>query len=175
MLLGSSISHLNSIVPHLFSIPYTGSQLKKGLILNSLHFALNFWMVLPLPTSQTFFTFTLLLGSSVLLQTPECSEYQPFAQNKVVSALSLTKLQQHGTSFPLLSVTHPLSVPSNLPWKPFSFRKLFLQSPALRWLCVTRCVFVYRCVYSSAHACVCCLCIWTFDVQIYVCVRFVSA
>ena len=72
-------------------------------------------MVLPLPTSQTFFTFTLLLGSPVLLQTPERSEYHPFAQSQVVSALSLTKLQQHGTSSQLLSVTHPVSVPSNLP------------------------------------------------------------
>ena len=34
--------------------------------------------------------------------------YDPFAQSQVVSALSLTKLQRHGTSSPLLSVTHPL-------------------------------------------------------------------
>ena len=61
------------------------------------------------------FLIALLLGSSALLQTPECSEYHPLAQSQVVSALSLTKLQQHGTSSPLLSVTHPLSVPSNLP------------------------------------------------------------
>ena len=115
---------------HLFSIHYTGSQLeKKGLISNYFHFALNLWNVLPLPTSQIFFTFT-LLGSSVLLQTHEFSEYHPFAQSQVVSVLSLTKLQQHGTSFSFLSVTHPLSVPSNLPWKPFSFRNLlFLQCP----------------------------------------------
>ena len=72
-------------------------------------------MVLPLPTSQIFFTFTLLLGSSVLLQTPECSEYPSFAQSQVVSALSITKLQQHGTNSLLLSVMHPLSVPSSLP------------------------------------------------------------
>ena len=71
-------------------------------------------VVLPLPTSQTIFTFTLPLGSSVLLQTSECSECHPFAQSQVVSALSLTKLQQHGTNSPLLSVTHPLSVPSDL-------------------------------------------------------------
>ena len=72
-------------------------------------------VVLPLPTSQTIFTFTLPLGSSVLLQTSECSECHPFAQSQVVSALSLTKLQQHGTNSPLLSVMHPPSVPSNLP------------------------------------------------------------
>ena len=51
-------------------------------------------------------------------------EYHPIAQSQVVSALSLTKLQQHGTNSPLLSVTHPLSVPSNLPRKPFYFWKL---------------------------------------------------
>ena len=56
MLFGSSLGLPNSVMPHLFSILYTGSQLKKGLISNSLHFALNLWMVLPLPTSQILFT-----------------------------------------------------------------------------------------------------------------------
>ena len=79
-----------------------------------------------------------------------------FCINQVVSALSLTKLQQHGTSFPLLSVTHPLSVPSNLPWKPFSFRKLFLQSPCPEVLvcikvCACVCVCVYVCIYIFGH------------------------
>ena len=41
MLLGSSTGLPNSIMSHPFSIPYTGSQLKKGLILNWLHFALS--------------------------------------------------------------------------------------------------------------------------------------
>ena len=54
MLLGSSTGLPNSVMSHLFHIPYTGSQLKKkkekGLTLNSLHFALNLWMVLPLTT-----------------------------------------------------------------------------------------------------------------------------
>ena len=159
MLLSSSTGRPNLIMSHLFSIPYTGSQLNKGLISNSLHFALNLWIVLPLLTPHIFFTFTLLLGSSVLLQTPECSEYQPFAQNKVVSALSLTKLQQHGTSFPLLSVMHL----SNLPWKPFSFRKPFLQSPYPEVLvCVKVCVCVHVCVFVCVCVCVCvcgCICL----------------
>ena len=38
-----------------------------------------------------------------------------FRTKSVVSALSLTKLQQYGTSSPLLSVTYPLSVSSHLP------------------------------------------------------------
>ena len=92
-----------------------------------------------------------------------------FCINQVVSALSLTKLQQHGTSFPLLSVTHPLSVPSDLPRKPFSFQKLFLQSPCPEeFVCVKVCVCVCMCVCASVGAYVCCLCIWIFDVQSYI-------
>ena len=106
-------SKFNHVTPLLHTLHWLPIE-KKGLISNLLHFALNLRMVLPLPTSQIFFTFTLLLGNSVLLQTPVCSEYHPFAQSQVVSALSLTKLQQHGTNSPLLSVTYPLSVPSDL-------------------------------------------------------------
>ena len=176
MLLGSSTSLPTSVMSHLFSMLCTGFQLKKGLISNLLHFALNLWMVLPLPTSQIFFTFTLLLGSSVFLQPPKFSDYPPFAQSKMVSVLSLTKLQQHGTSSPLLSVTHPLSVPSNLPWKSFSFRKHILQSPCPEVpVCVKVCVCVRVCVCASVGAYVCCLCIWASDVQINISIRFVSA
>ena len=148
MLLSSSTSLPNPIMSLLFSILYTGSQLKKGSILNLLHFALNLWLVLPLPTSRTFFIFRLLLGRSIPLQTSECSIYHPFAHSQVVSALSLTKLQQHGEKKnPPLSITHLPPVPSNLPWKPFSFRKLFLQSPCPEVpLCVKVCVCVLVCV-----------------------------
>ena len=131
-------------------------------------------MVLPPPTSQTFFTFTLLLGSSVPLQTPECSEYHPFARSLVVSALSLTKLQLHGTNSPLLSVTHPLLVLSNLPGKPFSFRKLFLHSHCPE---VPVCVKVCACARARARArvCVCvsvCLCVCvSVCLCVCVCVR----
>ena len=169
MLLDSPTGLPNSIMSHLYSIPYTASHLKKGLISNMLHFALNLWMILPLPTSRTFFTFTLLLGSSVLLQTPGCSECLPFAQSQAVSALSLTKLPQHGTNSQLLSVTHPLSIPSNFHWKPFSFHKLLLKYPCLEApLCVKVCVCVCMCVYVCACVCVCvCLCVWVC-VYVYV-------
>ena len=115
-------------------------------------------MALPLPTSQIFFTFTLLPGSFVLLQTSAFSEYHPFAQSQVVSALSLTKLQQHGKSSPLLSVTHPLLVASDLPWKAFSFRKLFLQSPCPEALVCVK-VYVCVCLLLLLLLCVCmCVC-----------------
>ena len=134
--------------------------LKKGLISNSLHFALNLWMALPPPASQTFFTYILLLRSSVPLQTPECSEYHPFAQSPVIRALSLTKPKQPGTNSSPLSVRHPLSVPSTLPWKPFSFRKHFFQSPfpevpVCVKVCV--CVWLFGWAWVCSGVCVCCL------------------
>ena len=63
-------------------------------------------------TFQNFFTFTLLPGSSALLHTPEFSEYHPSEHRPAVSALSLTRLQLHGTNTLFLSVV--LSV-LNLP------------------------------------------------------------
>ena len=53
-----------------------------------------------------------------------------FAQSQVVSALSLTKLQQHGKKLPAF-IRHASLVPSGLPWKPFSSQKLLLQPPPL--------------------------------------------
>ena len=145
-------------------------------------------MVLSPPTSQTFSTFAHLLGSSGPLQTPVCSEYHPFAQSRVVSNFSLTKLQQHGTNSPLLSVTHPLSVPSNLPRKLFSDSKTFFFSvplpcpevPVCQGVCLCAGVWVvcgcgWVCGCARAGACVCRLRILTFYVQIHVCVRFLSA
>jgi len=63
---------------------------------------------------------TLLPGSSALPQTPD---YHPSAQNPVVSALSRTRLQQFGTNCVCLSVLSNI----NLPQKPFSFQKPFVQ------------------------------------------------
>ena len=123
MLHGLSSSLSNSVMSHLFFIPYIVSLLKKGSFSNSLHFALNLWMVLPPPTSQIFFTFTLLLASSVILQASECSEYHPFTQSPVVRALSRTQFQLHETNSAVLSIAHSLSVLPNFPWKPF-FSKL---------------------------------------------------
>ena len=61
-------------------------------------------------TFQNFFTFTLLPGSSALLHTPECSEYDPSKHRPVVSALSLTRLQLYGTNTLFLPVMLSLSV-----------------------------------------------------------------
>ena len=66
-------------------------------------------------TFQNFFTFTLLPGSSAVLQTPGCSEYHPSEQSTVVCALSLTRLQLSGTNSLFLSVILPLSAHLNLP------------------------------------------------------------
>ena len=118
----------------------------------------------------------ILLGCSILLQTPECSEYHPFTKSQMVSALSLIKLQQHGTNFPLLCVMHPQFLQIFLENLPL-FKNFFLQSPCpevLVCVAVCVCVCVCLCVHVSVHACFCCMCIWIFDVQLYVCVRFVS-
>ena len=111
-------------------------------------------MLLPLPTSQICFTFTLLLGSSVLLRIPERSEYHPFAQSTVVSALSLTKLQQHGTNSPLLPVTHPLQFLQIFLENLSISENFFFSPPALRCLYVSRCVFVCGCVGVCLCVCV---------------------
>ena len=120
-LLGSTTGLPNSIMSRLFSILYTGSQLKKGLISNSLHFALNFWMVLPLPTSQIFFTFTSLHGSSVLLQTPEFSEYPPFAQSQLPALFLLPSSNKTEQA--------PRFYPSRITLKTFLFSKTFSSVP----------------------------------------------
>ena len=67
-----------------------------------------------IPMSQTFFTFTPLLISSVLLQTLKHSGYYPSAQNPVVSTLSPTRLQLPGTISLLRCVILPPSLLSNL-------------------------------------------------------------
>ena len=69
------------------------------------------------------FTFTLLPGSSALLQTPGCSEYHPSTQSPVVSALSVTRLQLSGTNFLFMSAILLLLVLSNLSERAFSFFK----------------------------------------------------
>ena len=81
-----------------------------------IEYKLTLLFLIRLPsTFQNFFTFTLLPGSSALLQTPECSEYHPSEQNPVVSALSLTRLQLSGTNSLFLSAILPLSALFNLP------------------------------------------------------------
>ena len=165
MLLSSSTGLPNSIISHLFSILHTGSQLKKGLISNSLQFPLNLWMALPLPTSQIFFTFT-LLGSSVILQTPECSEYSPAFRTKSNGQHSFS--YQARTTWNKLpaSIRHASSVSSfKSSLKTFLLSKSFSSVPLPLGACVSRGVSVCLCV------CVC-VCV---SVSVSLCVKFVSA
>ena len=106
---------------HLCFILFTGYLLRGGLNTSCLCFALISFLIRHTSTFQNFFTFTLLSGSSALLQSPKCSEYQPPKQSPGVSALSLTRLQLFGTNSLFLSTILPLSALINLLWKPFSF------------------------------------------------------
>ena len=74
------------------------------------HFSLSTSMCVHTPLHF----FTLLPGISVLLQTPQYSEYHPSEQCPVVSALSLTRLQLSGTNSLFLSAILPLSALLNL-------------------------------------------------------------
>ena len=137
-------------------ILFTGYLLSRGSNTNCLCFALRSFLIRLPSTFQNVFTFTLLPGSSALLQKLECSEYHPSEQSPVVSALSLTRLQLSGTNSLFLSAVLPLSALLNLPWKPFSFWKPFLQShcpdcPNTRLVCV----YIYICVCVCECACVC--------------------
>ena len=70
------------------------------------------------------------------------------------SALSLTKLQQHGTNSPLLSVTHPLQFLQIFLENLSISENFFFSPPALRCLYVSRCVFVCGCVGVCLCVCV---------------------
>ena len=129
-------------------------------------FALRSYLIRLPSTFQNFSTFTLLPGSSALLQAPECSEYHPSEQSPVVSTLSLTRLWLSGTNSLFLSAILPLSALLNLPWKPFSFYKPFLQShcPDMWLVCVCVCVCVCMCVFVCVCVCLCvyvCVCVCT--------------
>ena len=89
-------------------ILFTGYLLSRGSNTNCLCFALRSFLIRLPSTVQNLFTFTLLPGSSALLQTPKCSEYYRSEQSPVVSALSLTRFQ-------FLSAILPLSALLNLP------------------------------------------------------------
>ena len=69
---------------------FTGFLVSSESSTNSRCCALKSSLIRPLPTFQTFFTFTPLLGSFILMQTLECWEYHPSARSPVVSTLSLT-------------------------------------------------------------------------------------
>ena len=71
-------------------ILFTGYLLSRGSNTNCLCFALRSFLIRLPSTFQNFFTFTLLPGSSALHQTPECPEYHPSEQSRVVSYLEPT-------------------------------------------------------------------------------------
>ena len=133
----SEHSHL-PISPDLFSehshqpisllcfILFTGYLWSRGLNTSCLCFALRSFLIKPSSAFQNFFTFTLLPGSSTLLQTPECSEYHPSTESPVVSTFSY-QVAAVWNHLPI-SVRHSTSVLSNLTWKPFSFQTSFFQS-----------------------------------------------
>ena len=91
-------------------ILFTGYLLSRGSNTSCLCSALRSFLTKPSSAFQNFFTFTLLPGSSALLHTPECSEYDPSKHRPVVSALSLTRLQLYGTNTLFLPVMLSLSV-----------------------------------------------------------------
>ena len=93
-------------------ILFAGYLLSRGSNTNCLCFALRSFLIRLPSIFQNFFTFTLLPGSSALLQTPECSECHPSEQSPVVSTLSFTRLQLSGTSSLSVSVRHSTSVSS---------------------------------------------------------------
>ena len=64
------------------------------------------FVIRPPSAFQNFFTFTFLPGRSALLQTPEFSEYHPFEQSPLVSALFLTRLQLTPRFCPSFCLSH---------------------------------------------------------------------
>ena len=73
-------------------ILFTVYLLSRRSNTSCIFFALRSFLIKTPSTYQNVFTFTLVHGSSALLQTPDCSEHHPSKQSAVVSALSLTRL-----------------------------------------------------------------------------------
>ena len=140
-------------------IRFTGYLLSRGSNTNCLCFALRSFLIRPPSTFQNFFTFTLLPGSSALLQAPKCSEYHPSEQSSVVSALSY-QAPVIWNQLPV-SVRHSTSVSSfKSSLKTFLFLKTFSHGPgclAMRLVCV--CTHVHACaslcvrVHVCLHSC----------------------
>ena len=110
------------------------------------------------------FTLTLLPGSSALLQTPKCSEYNPSEQSPVVRALSLARLQLSGTNSLFMSTILLLSALLNLPWNLSLFSLVSLPWYATG-VCVSMhmhanlCVRVHVCVHSCCMYWILTICI----------------
>ena len=136
----------------LYFIFFTGYLLHRGLTTNCPCFALRSCLIRLPSTFQNFFTFTLLPSSSALLQTPKCSEYNPYQASVIWNQLPV-------------SVHHSTSVSSfKSSLKTFLFF-LWSHCPDVRLVCVwarTRmqiCVCVCMCVHS------CCMC-WILTICI---------
>ena len=128
-------------------ILFTGYLFRRGSNTNCLCFALRSFLITLPSTFQNFFTFTLLTGSSALLQTPECS----YEQSPVVSALSLTRLVIWN-QLPV-SVCHSTCQLFYIFLENLSlFKNLFFSLIAL--IC-DWCVCVCACVRACAGLCVC--------------------
>ena len=92
-------------------------------------------------TFQNFFTFTLLPGSSALLQTPECSEYHPSERKKVLwSALFLLPDSSYLEPTPCIC-HHSTSVSSFKSSLKTSLLKGLFFSPIALNVCVCVCVW----------------------------------
>ena len=108
---------------------------------NSCYRVLKSSLSSPPPTSQTFFTFTLLLGSSVLMQRPECSECHP--QRSFSYQAPTTTLHFYPSR--ILCQFFQIFLKKQ---NPVSFPKLFLQfhCPEVP-VCVCMCMHAHTCVH----------------------------
>ena len=164
LLFGSSTCLPNSAMSHLFSIPYTGSQLKKKRIdfkLASLCYKSPKWFCphLSVRPSSPLHSF-----SAPVFLYRHLSVQNTLLSHKVKwSALFLVPNSNNMGPTPRFYPSRILCqflqiFLENLPL----FENFFLSPPALRRLCVSRCVFVCRCVGVCAcgGACVCFLNFW---------------
>ena len=91
-------------------ILFTGYLLSRGSNTSCLCFTLRLFLIRLPSTFQNVFIFTLLPGSSALLQIPEFSEYHPFERSPAVSAFSC-QAPVIWSQLPV-SVRHSISVSS---------------------------------------------------------------
>ena len=112
---------------------------KQRIFYTSRFCALKSSLIRPPSTSNVFYIYTpsRRFRSSAVTRVFRISS---FRTKSMVSTLSRTKFQLHGIN-PFLSVTHHLSVRSNLPWN-FSLFQLQSQCPEVH-VCVKVCSFFF--------------------------------
>ena len=108
-------------------------------------------LIRPPATSDTFFTFAVFLSSSILLQTPKCSEYHPLTLSSVVMTL-FNRAPTTWNQF-TVSVCHAYFVSSFrsssktvLIWH-FCFFSSSVERCVCASVCVSASVSVYMCIY----------------------------